>query len=303
MNINQYRSHITEILDRLQVSTAKPNEYAAHYTGALTPKYLLQSKEDNKMRQFDGDYMNDPEEGRYLVDVMIAAAQSCTHQHKSAFVERLSKLRESRLLYSAYRKATFLSCWTIKEIKSGSEDSSDSLNHWRFYGDDGKGSCLMVPLANLLPIFPSQLFKVVYGTESRGGGHNSANRPIQQVKTHLTARLNAMRKTLGNAMSDLEEVIQATHPLLFLFKSSEYATEKEVRSIVHKDNYATASGVHFDDREPKRAYIDGSPGLISNNSILYFGPKADQKHAIEVMGLAANLGVDIRVFVSSMPYR
>lgn len=303
MNINEYRAHVGALLDRLRVGAAAPGEFAAHYTGAQTPKYLLQAAADNKMRQFDGDYMNDPEEGRYLVDVMIAAAQACTHQYKGSFVERLAKLRESRLLYSAYRKATFLSCWTITQIRPGSEDSADSLNHWRFYGDDGKGACLMVPLANLLPVFPDQLFRVTYGTESRGGGAAAAARPIRQVKDGLTSRLNAMRRSYQNAMDDLEEVIQATHPLLFLFKSSEYAAEREVRSIVHKDNYAAASGILFDQRDPKRAYIDGNQGLVSNGSILYFGPKADHKHAIEVMGLAANLGIDLRVFVSSMPYR
>lgn len=303
MNIEEYRNHVDTLLDRLRVAVAAPGEYAAHYTGAQTPKYLLQTAADNKMRQFDGDYMNDPEEGRYVVDVMVAAAQACTHQHKGSFVERLTKLRESRLLYSAYRKATFLSCWTITNIKPGFEESSDSLNHWRFYGDDGKGSCLMVPLANLLPIFPQQLFRVTYGTESRGGGAAAAERPIRQLKDGLTNRLNALRRSHGNAMQDLEEVIQATHSLLFLFKSSEYSAEREVRSIVHKNDYAAASGVLFDQREPKRAYIDGNTGLVSNNSILYFGPKSDHKHAIEVMGLAANLGVDLRVFVSSMPYR
>ena len=303
MNIVEYRAHVEALLGRLRVAAPLPGEYAAHYTGAQTPRFWLQSAAENKMRQFDGDYMNDPEEGRYVVDVMIAAAQECTHQYKARFVERFTKLRESRLLYSAYGKATFLSCWTITNIKPGSEDSSDSLNHWRFYGDDGKGSCLMVPLVNLLPIFPDQLFHVTYGTESRGGGAAAAERPIRQLKDGLTNRLNSLRRSFGNAMRDLEEVIQATHPLLFLFKSSEYAAEREVRSIVHKPNYATASGVLFDQREPKRAYIDGNPGLVSNNSILYFGPKADHKHAIEVMGLAANLGIDLRVFVSSMPYR
>jgi hypothetical protein len=104
-------------------------------------------------------------------------------------------------------------------------------------------------------------------------------------------------------MVALDEVIQATHPHLILIKSSEYAAEREVRSIVHKSDYSTASGVFFDNREPQRAYVDGNEGLISDNSILFYGPKADNKLAIETMGLAANLGVTVRVFVSSMPYR
>ncbi len=303
MDINKYKQHIQILMDELRVDTAKSDEYAAHYTNANTPTFLLKSAADNKMRQYDGDYMNDPEEGRYVVDVMIAAAQECTHQHKGVFVEKLTKLRESRLLYSAYKKATFLSCWTITQIKPGSEDSSDSLNHWRFYGDDGKGACLMVPLANLLPIFPNQLFRVTYGTETRGGGASAALRPIVRVKEGLIERLNSLRKTLGNALEDLDELIEATHPLLFLFKSSEYAAEREVRSVANTNDYATASGVIFDNQNPNRAYLEGNLGLISSNSILYFGPKSNQYKAIEVMGLAANLGIDLKVYVSSMPYR
>ncbi|ABZ00683.1 DUF2971 domain-containing protein [Pseudomonas sp. SbB1] len=302
MNIQSYIAQVTAIMDDLRVKEAD-GKFAAHYTNAQTPKFLLAAATENKMRQFDGDYMNDPEEGRYLVDVMIAAAQECTHQHKSNFVERFAKLRDSRLLYSAYRKATFLSCWTITPIRNGAEDSSDSLNHWRFYGDDGKGSCIVVPLKNLIHIFPDQLFKVIYGTESRGGGRGAGERPIRKLKDALIARLNSLRGTLHLAMEDLEAVIQATHPLLFLFKSSEYSSEEEVRSIGHASNYSTREGVLFDDRSPRRAYIEGNPGVICNGSILYYGPKADPKHAIEVMGLAANLGVDIDVYVSSMPYR
>jgi hypothetical protein len=303
MDITDYRAHVQTLLNDLRVVAAEPTDYAAHYTGAATPKYLLKTTADNRMRQFDGDYMNDPEEGRYLVDVMIAAAQASSHPHKGYFVERLTELRNAKLLYSAYHKATFISCWTITQIKPGSEYSCDSLNHWRFYGDDGRGSCIMIPLVSLLPIFPNDLYRVTYGTESRGGGTAAALRPIARVRDGLTQRINAIRLTRKNAMEDFEELIQATHPLLFLFKSSEYGAESEVRSIVHKDNYATTSGVLFDEREPKRAYIDGNVGLISNGSILYFGPKADHRHAIEVMGLADNLGLDIRVNVSSMPYR
>ncbi|UZA67003.1 DUF2971 domain-containing protein [Pseudomonas viridiflava] len=302
MNIQEYRDQVKGLLDQLRV-TDTDGKFAAHYTSAQTPKFLLACASENKMRQFDGDYMNDPEEGRYLVDVMIAAAQGCNHQHKADFVERLTKLRESRLLYSAYRKATFLSCWTITHIKAGAEDSSDSLNHWRFYGENGTGACIVVPLNNLIEIFPQKLFQVVYGTESRGGGTVSAERPIRKLREALIKRLNSLRATFKLAMEDLEEVIQATHPLLFLFKSSEYASEKEVRSIVHAASYSTAEGVIFDERDPRRAFVEGNPGLICNGSILYYGPKADPKHAIEVMGLAANLGVAVDVYVSSMPYR
>lgn len=63
-------------------------------------------------------------------------------------------------------------------MRAGHEASSDSLNHWRFYGDDGKGACIMVPLANLLGVFPNQLYQVNYGIDARGGGAAAARRPV-----------------------------------------------------------------------------------------------------------------------------
>lgn len=305
MNINDFRTRVSEILSAQRVTTATPQDYAAHYTRAGVPALLLKSAAANRMRQYDGDYMNDPDEGRYFVDVMIRAAKESTHRHNTAFVERFTQLRTSRLLYSAYRKCTFLSSWTTAKIRPGAEESSDSLNHWRFYGDDGKGSCLIVPLSNLLTIFPDHLYRVCYGTERRGGGDAGGDRPVRQIERAIVARLNAMRVTESNAMEDLEEVIRELHPLIFLFKSDEYAAEGEVRSIVHKSDYSAAGGVLFDDRtnEPKRAYVDSNEGVISSGSYIYFGPKANRAYAIEAMGLAANLGIDLRVFVSSMPYR
>ncbi|MEZ2738888.1 DUF2971 domain-containing protein [Comamonas jiangduensis] len=322
MNLEEYKNEIGNILETMalnggneevlsKISQSKgsiEDYYAAHYTRAHTPRKMLKSSNDNMMLQFDGDYMNDPEEGRYLVDVMISAAENCTHQHKSKFIEKLTALRNSNLLYSAYKQATFLSCWTIIKVKKGSEEEADSLNHWRFYGDDGKGACIMVPLSNLLSIFNKSLYKVSYGIESRGGGEKSNDRAVKKLENAFQLRLNNLRKSLPNAIIDFSEVIKETHPLLFLFKSSDYSAEEEVRSIVHKADYSSKSDVLFMGNEenpdvPKKAYIKGNPGLICNNSIIFFGPKADEKFAIETMGLACELGIDLKVFISNKPYR
>ncbi|MFZ1730009.1 MAG: hypothetical protein WBQ23_00490 [Bacteroidota bacterium] len=289
-----YRAAVDTILTGQRVTTASTDKFAAHYTKADMPRIWLESRAANCMRQYDGDYMNDPDEGRYVVEVMIRAAQKSSHQQKGAFVERLTELRSSRLLYSGYRKCTFLSCWTTTKVKAGEEKASDSLNHWRFYGGDGEGACVMVPLANLLPVFPDQLYRVCYGIEARGGGLAASNRPVRQFEEVFKDRLNDLRKSYPNAMADLDEMLEATHPLVFLFKSTEYAAEGEVRSVVHKDDYANVSGVKFDDRDPKRAYVQSNAGVISDGSIIYFGPKANPNYAIEAMGLAADLGVSVR---------
>lgn len=282
--------------------------YAAHYTSANTPRLMLASEEDNMMLQFDGDYMNDPEEGRYLVDVMISAAEASSHSQKTRFVEKLTNLRKSKLLYTAYKKATFLSCWTILKIKKGTEDISDSLNHWRFYGDDAKGACIMVPLKHLLNYFGDDLFKVSYGVETRGGGNKSEDRAVKRLEKALKERFNGLRSTPKLAIIDFDNLIKVTHPLLFLFKSSDYAAEEEVRSIIHKNDYSLKSEVFFMENKafpenPKKAYIKGNKGLICDGSIIFFGPKSDEKYAIETMGLASELGKNIKVFISNKPYR
>lgn len=289
----------------MRVTDFGSNVFAAHYTRATTPKLMLEGQTNNKIRQFAGDYMNDPQEGRYLVDAMINAAQKCDHPLKGLFVERFEQLRDSRLLYSAYRRATFISCWTLTTIKPANRPTSDSLNHWRFYGDDGRGACLIIPVSYLASLFQGQLFHVEYGTELRGGGSGAADRPVKKFTDYLKTCLDGVSRSQNSALSQLEEVIQATHPLLFLFKSSEYESEKEVRTIEHKPNYSTVSGVLFDKREnePPRAYVDGHESLISNGSILFYGPKSNPNYAIEAMGLAANRQIDVDVFVSSKPYR
>jgi hypothetical protein len=303
VDIQAYKKIVGEILAGQRVTAPENLEYGAHYTRSHIPRILLSSPENNVMRQYDGDYMNDPEEGRYLIDVMLRAVKNSSHKHKEAFVERLGSLRRNRLLYSAYQQCTFLSCWTTTKLKPEEVSEGDSLNHWRFYGDDAKGSCVMVPMAHLAEIFPDCLYRVIYGTEARGGGRSAATRPVKLLEDAVVKRVDSLRQTESNALADLDELIQATHPLLFLFKSSSYAAEKEVRSIVHKPTYAIDDGVSFDEREPARAYTTSKSGLISDGSIIFFGPKSSEDYAIEVMGQAANQGISLQAFVSSKPYR
>lgn len=76
MNDTDFRAELGLVLDEQRVLTADPTVYAAHYTRDTTPVLLLKDATTNAMRQYDGDYMNDPEEGRYLVDVIIRAART-----------------------------------------------------------------------------------------------------------------------------------------------------------------------------------------------------------------------------------
>lgn len=305
MTAAEYRIAIQKFINDLRV----PQEigdgqlYAVHYTKPHVPRLLLQDAGNNRMRQYDGDYMNDPEEGRYLIDVIIQAAQSSNHPLEGDFVERLMQLRRAPLLYPAYSRATFLSCWTLTTIKRGKEMVSDSLNHWRFYGEDGTGACLMIPLKSLRNYFGESLYYVKYGTEMRGGGTGAENRIIRNFKNAIQNRLGALSLTRGTAMRELEEVIRETHPMLFMFKSSDYVAESEVRSVRHTNSYGNASGVELDAGDPRRAFIAGDDGLIVDGSIIQFGPKADKKLAIEVMHHAAQRGINVKVFVSTKPYR
>jgi hypothetical protein len=104
-------------------------------------------------------------------------------------------------------------------------------------------------------------------------------------------------------MYDLEELIMETHPLLFLFKSAEYASEMEIRSVVHKSGYSERDKVQLDDATPGRAFVYGGFGLVADGSIVYFGPRSDHKYAVEIMALAARCNIYIKTFVSRKPYR
>jgi len=193
----------------------------------------------------------------------------------------------------------------IDLIKPGREEDGDSLNHWRFYGEDGKGAAIAVPMATLTNTFSNSLYAVDYGIDSRGGGSNAANRPVRQIETSFKDRLNALPKGRDKAIAGLHTAIEVLHPLLFLFKSASWAAEREVRSLVHAPGYGSTNNIHLDDRAegPGRAYVDSASGVVSNGSIIYFGPKCDPAYAIELMHLAQNANIDVRVLMSALPYR
>lgn len=300
MTIDEFRDEIRQVLASQKITTADPRQFFAHYTKSDVPRLLLKELNNNIMRQYDGDYMNDPEEGRYFIDLIIRATEKSTHECKHLFLDKLSELRDVKLLYPAYNKCTFLSCWTTSTIKPGDESKSDSLSHWRFYGDDGSGACIISPATNLITVF-NDLYKVTYGINSKGGGRGAASRPVKKLETAITGRMNSFRRTTANAIEDLNELIHEIHPLLFLFKSSGYQDEQEVRSVVHKNSYG--DNVEFDERTPSKAYCKSNEGLICNGSIIIYGPKADSALAIELMGLIAQRGIDAKVFMSQHQYR
>ena len=306
MDANEYRAQIDRILTRVRVrKPSDATDYAAHYTYSSVPRLMLDGNPaSNCMRQYDGDYMNDPQEGRYLIDVMIRCAKGCTHPQRERFVASLFELQETRLLYSAYKKCTFLSCWTRSTVKPGQEHSADSLNHWRFYGENAAGSAIFVPTAHLVDYFGGALYEVSYGLELRGGGARASNRPEKSFEDAFTARINSLRTGPSHSSVDFQKLIVDTHPVLFLFKSSDYSSERELRSVVHRDNYGPAQGVQFDQREPPRkAFVSGGPGMICDGSLIFYGPKADEKLAIEVLGHAESQNVRLSAFMSNKPYR
>ncbi|WP_189413127.1 DUF2971 domain-containing protein [Neogemmobacter tilapiae] len=300
----EFHKGINEIVDSLRVSADEKDLYAAHYTSVITPRLLLDGDgTNNRLRQYAADYMNDPEEGRFVFDIMIEAASKSKHPLGGVLVEYLSEIRKNRLLYSAINSATFLSCWTKTYIKEGEESGCDSLNHWRFYGQDGAGACIIVPIKQLRENFGDQLFAVQYGKSLRGGGSGAQNRPIIKIRKLLEKRFSNLRKTEANLIKDLDELIKSVMPLLFLFKSESYSSEQEVRTIMQTANYGSQSDVIFDDRDPRRAYVNGGDGLLSNGGIVLFGPKSDTAYAVELLGLISKTQRDIKVFMSEIKYR
>lgn len=83
MDAKTFSIKVNEVLDGQKVTDADEGSYTAHYTGANIPKIMLENDNSNIIRQYDGDYMNDPEEGRYLIEVMQRAVKNQTMFLKS----------------------------------------------------------------------------------------------------------------------------------------------------------------------------------------------------------------------------
>lgn len=182
-----------------------------HYTSLETLQILINDKESSTLRLTNARQMNDPMEGKILIDSIL--------KHKN-----VGQTWEP-------------SFWYI----SSATTEMDSLPMWKQYGEDATGAMLVYDSEYLKSIQENkyvQIYKVAY--------LYIKDNMIRVVKTKDITPQD--KKKLENLLKELKDIVNEEEdkndtklniPLLsnlgFLFKKSDYSYENEYRIIVNME--------------------------------------------------------------------
>lgn len=246
-----------------------------HYTKVENLKYLVAPKRNKgKLRMSNACYMNDPLEGKILMDILLNDTQNFSE------------------LYEEQSNNIYLSCFTAAIAE---------LPMWSMYGDDGKGCCLIIKnnffdftTESLSDEFimksgaarkNNYLFQVVYLSkeEDDSGLMEEDDSDLDNENIKLVEMLNELKKHIKRIDAIIDDkdkniVVDALGFILgqirYLFKDASYAHEQEYRLI----NYSENPLLDNDKWIVPQLYVEVKKPLEYEKIIL--GPKVEQANRI-----------------------
>ena len=246
-NVEFYKI-IENIQEILRVKEEEVNTLKiGHYT-SLTTMYKLindNNPKDSYLRLTNGRQMNDPLEGRVLLDYLT---------------------REENNLEKEEWKPTF---WYISSATS----EMDSLPMWKQYGEDASGVML---------VYDSNFIKKIL-EEPKVYIYKVAYIKINEDKFEIVSNANISddeRKNLEENIKKLKEMkksemsIPELSNLSFLFKKSDYAYESEYRIVIDTEDGRNEISVQNGVDEIRFLYVYLEKALQYSKVI--FGPKSKE---------------------------
>jgi tetratricopeptide (TPR) repeat protein len=288
------------------LSSVKPDgiKFVAHYTKLKVAdaliKVLLKKKEHNKLssqdarlRYYNAIYMNDPSEGKILLDYIN------DKEIESAF-KNGEENEESNIYLGSF----------LPSGLGDFENHDDELIMWRTYGKDEVGNeaagCSMVLDINFFDkttgyvslghenIYDSRtrqfqlkeknnsqaLFHVIYYDQRNGklaankiGTNQKIIKQLVDFKKGLKALLRLKKNKNSLKSRAIDKIIfLSISELRYLFKSSDYAFENELRVIISFPSKNRQVMID-ENNTPNRLYINSSKPVLSYINKIVLGPK------------------------------
>lgn len=243
------------------------------------------------LRLYHIAYMNDPQEGRRLLDMPHEDAELLRE-----FFAPAEQGNDHNFLWENQEFSVYCGSFTLRV---------DRLDLWRAYGRDGAGYCVVIPAKVFQPALESKptylmhgarrwhddeelatvrasrsqtpaLYRIRYQTDE-------AEKTLATLKPGLGA-IKKIKKTVNNSV--VEEMVDSLvriviSDILYLYKNEEYASEEEARMIVAR-NIADQT-LKLDDRQPPRVYVETEAFLFQDEGTrIIIGPKVADKVAAEL---------------------
>lgn len=210
---------IRKIKDILRVKEGDLKELAiGHYTSLETIKILIKKKSNKEERPYlrltNGRQMNDPLEGKVLLDYIL-------NRNKNLDENTNSKDWEPTFWYL-----------------SSATTELDSLPMWKQYGDNTKGGVLVYDKNYLKDIMKQgvEIYKVAYIKNNKDDIEVLSDNNIDFAG--LKVALEVLRGEIKKMKKDKNEkhYMSLLSNIGFLFKKSDYAYENEYRIVVNRED-------------------------------------------------------------------
>jgi TPR repeat protein len=286
----------------------KERKGIAHFTDLKAAKSILMlekenhnempSKQMNFVRLYNVSYVNDPQEGKRLIEVAKKKRRAFKHFFSSDGEENEGKEKplDHHIMLGGIEYSVYIGSFTLR---------TDSLDLWRAYGRDGKGFCIVSPLSAFQqekgidsgmmikhagvgkddkgPAVKTEkgmnrLYKVKYTDTDAEKTLKYLDEPLKEIKKACDGFKGENKKRNKGIVKARVRAILSE--ILYLYKSKEYSTEKEARMI--SAHTISDDRLKLDERTPSRLYLESAPLFFEKaGSEIIIGPKV--KHKVEAM--------------------
>jgi len=248
------------------------------------------TEKNRLLRLYNIAYMNDPQEGRRLLDI--------EHENSELLGDFFAMTQQGNnhnFLWENQEFSVYCGSFTLRV---------DRLDLWRAYGRDGSGYCLVIPSRIFQQEPKSNPSHFVHDALRRGDENRPATRASQsklpalyQIRYRQDEAEKALQ-TLRPILKVLKEIKEkeknpkitelidslvriVISDILYLYKNEEYASEEEARMIV-AHNIADKV-LKLDDNQPPRIYVETDAFLFRDEGTrIIIGPKVGDKVAAEL---------------------
>ncbi|MDT7543411.1 MAG: uncharacterized protein QOE33_3315 [Acidobacteriota bacterium] len=288
-DLNRLFDIVMEIKQGHLVKDEEVSKDVYHFTNLKALESMLPAqpsgKQTNLLRLYNFAYMNDPQEGKRLLDTSIEDAKLL----RVFFNEENDA--ENPLSWDEHESSVYIGSFTFR---------GDEFDMWRTnYGNDGQGYCIVTPLTAFEQ--GSQEPDIMHGgevvnvTEREFGAAGFLHPTLYNVRykkkdvidtlSKLNRGLNIITKR-KKSMRDNTQALDRTVRLivshiLYLYKNEIYESEMEARMIGEFD--ISFEGLKLDSsKKPSRIYVESSNSLLKEGSRIVVGPTVPEQTNTEL---------------------
>lgn len=266
-----------------RVSDADVSNGIAHYTDGSALASMLSgtpSEGRNAVRLSSTVYVNDPTEGQRLREF----SQVGSTNPLAFLYEDIDD--PDALSWQGKDFHVFIACFSLQ---------CDSLNLWRFYGRNGTGFSIVSPMAVFDAESGDGMLRGPWAKTRRTATKLALHlvlyddEHVRQTLAELSKAIKPLQKIVGSAAPEdgrrLREVaIAVLGDLMYLYKDTQYADEREVRAIEAR----TLGDPEIKTFQPggksyARLYLETGALLFrESGSKVIIGPKVDEADSVEL---------------------